>query len=62
MSKLLKLQKWLTLEQAARHLSGVCGEPVSEADVLRLGLDGHLKLSVYFVNHARGRGVASSFR
>jgi hypothetical protein len=28
---------------------------VSEADVLRFALDGHLTLSVYFVNHARGR-------
>jgi hypothetical protein len=55
MSKLLKLREWLTLEHAARHLSGVCGEPVSEADVLRLGLDGYLKLSVHFVNHAQAR-------
>lgn len=61
MKKLFKLKQWLTLEQAAHHLSGVCGEPVSEADVLRLGLDGHLKLSVYFVNHARARrGVVVS--
>ncbi|MFY9958032.1 hypothetical protein [Bradyrhizobium sp.] len=28
---------------------------MSEADVLRLALDGHLTLSVYFVNGARGR-------
>jgi hypothetical protein len=28
---------------------------VSEADLLRLALDGHLTLSVYFVNGARGR-------
>ena len=31
------------------------GEPVSEADVLQLGLDGHLKLSVNFVNGAVAR-------
>ena len=37
---------------SSKHLFG---EDVSEADVLRLGLDGHLKLSVNFVNGARGR-------
>ena len=31
------------------------GEDVREADVLRLALDGHLKLSVRFVNHASAR-------
>lgn len=51
-SKLFKLKQWLTLPEAARHLSGICGEEVTEADILRLALDGHLKLSVYFVNHA----------
>jgi hypothetical protein len=52
--KLLKLKEWLTVPDAARHLSILFGEAVSEADVLRLALDGHLTLSVYFVNHARG--------
>jgi hypothetical protein len=33
---------------AARHLSTLFGEEVREADVLRLGLDGHLTLSVLF--------------
>jgi hypothetical protein len=37
---------------AARHLSIVFGEEVTEADVLRLALDGRLRLSVYFVNGA----------
>ena len=46
MSKLFKLKEWLTVPDAAQHLSGVFGEPVTEADVLRLGLDGHYKLSV----------------
>lgn len=50
-SKLFKLKQWLTLHEAAKHLSGICGEEVTEADILRLGLDSHLKLSVYFVNH-----------
>jgi hypothetical protein len=55
MSKLLKLKKWLTVPEAARHLAIVFGEEVSESDVLRLALDGHLKLSVNFVNHAKAK-------
>lgn len=54
MGKLFQLKQWLTVPEAAGHLSSVLSEPVAEADVLRLGLDGHLKLSVNFVNHARG--------
>ena len=49
-SKLFKLREWLTLNDAARHLSIMFDEQVDEADVLRLALDGHLKLSVNFVN------------
>lgn len=55
MNKLFKLKKWLTVPEAARHLSGVFEEPVSEADVLRLCLDGHLTLSCNFVNGALAR-------
>jgi hypothetical protein len=51
--KLLKLKEWLTVPEAARHLSILFGEEVGEADVLRLALDGHLTLSVFFVNHAK---------
>jgi hypothetical protein len=53
--KLLNLKHWLTVPDAARHLSILLGEDVSEADVLRLALDGNLTLSVYFVNHTKGR-------
>lgn len=53
MKKLFALKKWLTLQEAARHLAIVFGEEVCEADVLRLALDGQLTLSVNFVNHAR---------
>ncbi|HRH14256.1 MAG TPA: hypothetical protein PK225_07870 [Azonexus sp.] len=55
MGKLFNLKEWLTVADAARHLSIVFGEDVTEADVLRLALDGRLRLSVYFVNHAIGR-------
>jgi hypothetical protein len=54
-SKLLKLKKWLTIPEAARHLSNLFDEEVSEADVLRLALDRHLKLSVNFVNQVYGK-------
>jgi len=49
-SKLFKLKEWLTVPDAAKHLSIAFGEDVSEADVLRLALDKRLKLSVNFVN------------
>jgi len=55
MGKLFNLKAWLTVVDAARHLSIVFGEEVTEADVLQLALDGHLKLSVNFVNHAVAR-------
>lgn len=52
MSKLFKLKEWLTIAEAAKHLSVAFGEEVTEADILRLGLDRKLILSVNFVNHA----------
>ena len=55
MGKLFKLKEWLTVADAARHLSIVFSEDVAEADVLRLALDGRLRLSVYFVNYATAR-------
>jgi hypothetical protein len=55
LKKLLKLKDWLTVPDAARHLSILFGEDVTEADVLRFGLDGRLTLSAYFVNPKFGR-------
>lgn len=55
MGKLFNLKEWLTVADAARHLSIVFGEDMTEADVLRLALDRRLRLSVYFVNHATAR-------
>ena len=55
MSKLFNLKEWLTVAESAQHLSIVFGEDVTEADVLRLALDRRLRLSVNFVNGARGR-------
>jgi hypothetical protein len=50
LKKLLNLKKWVTVPEAARHLSLHFGEDVSEADVLHLALDGQLKLSLNLVN------------
>jgi hypothetical protein len=54
-SKLFKLKEWVTIPDAARHLSQIVNEPVSEADILQMALDGHLKLSVHFPNRAKAR-------
>ena len=48
--KLLKLRDSLTVPDAARHLSILLGDEVTEAHVLRFALDGRLTLSVDFVN------------
>lgn len=50
MRKLENFKDWLTIEDAAKRLSVSAGEDISEAEILRLGLDRHLTLSVYFVN------------
>ncbi|QOY94973.1 hypothetical protein IM543_03480 [Massilia sp. UMI-21] len=55
MGKLFKLKQWLTLPQTAQHLTIICGEQVTEADVLQLALDRKLRISVYFLNHAKAR-------
>lgn len=55
MGKLFNLREWLTVAEAARHLTSLFGEEVVEADVLRLALDGRLTLSVNFINHATAR-------
>ena len=55
MSKLFKLKEWLTLDEAANHISTVLGEPVTLADIYRLALDKHIKLSANFVNGAQAK-------
>ncbi len=52
MSKLLELKKWLTVPEAAERLSTIFKDKVTEADVFRLALDGHLVLSINLVNGA----------
>lgn len=62
MSKLFELKKWHTVADAAKYLSISFDEAVTEADVYRLALEGQLRLSVNFVNHAEAyRGVFISW-
>lgn len=53
MVKIFKLREWFTIAEAARHLSDLFDDKLTEADVLRFGLDGHLRLSVNLLNHAK---------
>ena len=48
------LRGWLTIRDAAAQLSKGSGKTVTEAQVLLLGLEGHLTLSVNFVNDVAG--------
>ena len=52
---LRKLREWLTLDEAASELSTALAEHVSIADVLRLVLDGQLKLSICLPAKTRAR-------
>jgi hypothetical protein len=55
MNRLRKFKEWHSVDDAARYLEIGLGERVTSADVLRLALDGHLKLSVHLVNGAFAR-------
>ena len=55
MNKLFKLKQWLNIDETAHHLSSILGETVEKKDIFRLALDGHLSLSVDFVNHTQAR-------
>lgn len=55
MNKLFTLREWLTLPEAVKHISTLCNEEVSTADIFRLALDGKIRLSMNFVNYASVR-------
>jgi hypothetical protein len=57
MSKLFKLKEWLTLEEAASHISDVLGESFTLTDIYQFALSGHLVLSVNFVNNVKAKKV-----
>jgi hypothetical protein len=52
---LRRLRDWLTVSEAATELSKALGEPVTDAAVLRLGIDGHLALSLYLPGEVKAR-------
>jgi hypothetical protein len=58
-SALLKLREWLSLEEAADELSTRLGDLAKPADVLRLALDDHLKLSVILPPGTEAMSVAN---
>lgn len=53
MSKLLLLKEWITLTEAANHLTSIFNEEVSVADIYRFALSGNLVLSAHLVNHGQ---------
>lgn len=57
MEKLLDLTEWLPIEDAAKRLSDILDEKINQAEVLRLVLDGHLPLTVNFLNGAFARAA-----
>lgn len=54
-SKLLKHKEWVTVAEAARLLTDSFDEVITEADVLRLALNGKIILSVNFLSGAQGK-------
>ncbi|MBH0050975.1 MULTISPECIES: hypothetical protein [unclassified Pseudoalteromonas] len=54
MKKTDKFREWLSLENAAARISKEINENITVNDLYRLALDGHLKLSMYFVNDGYG--------
>ncbi|CAI2299500.1 hypothetical protein [Vibrio parahaemolyticus] len=49
MSKLFKLRKFFTIDEAREYLCNTLEEKVTQADVYRFALDGHLTISVKFL-------------
>ena len=57
MSKLLKLRDWVTVSDAARHLSISLGEEVRSTDLYHFALEGCMVLSVRCIEPVAGRRV-----
>ena len=49
-STLFKMKQWLSLADAAKYLSIVCSQEVTEADILQFAINGQLELSLYLIN------------
>ncbi len=57
-SKLSKLKRWLSLDEAAKTMSTLLGEQVDIKDLYRFAIDGHLTLSINFLNDTPVRKVS----
>ena len=55
------MKEWLSLKEAAKHLSATHQEEVSVADILKLAINNHLILSVRFLNNVNIRDVTVDF-
>lgn len=53
--KLFQLKQWLTIRDAAKQLSALLNEDVSEVDLYQLALDEKITISVYFPNGANAK-------
>ncbi len=60
MSTLSSPKEWVTLAEAARHMSEIFSEEVTEVDMLQLALDGELTLSLDLLDGADARRCAPS--
>lgn len=54
-SKLFKLKNWMTIKDAAKYLCVAFEDEVSESDVIQLGLEGELVISVDFIGGCYAR-------
>lgn len=55
MSIKYKLREWLTVQEAAKHLSISFGEDITEADILRLAIEGALSLSIHLLEPVKAQ-------
>ena len=58
MSTLSSPKEWVTLAEAARHMSEIFAEEVTETDMLQLAVDGELVLSIDLIDGAAARRCA----
>ena len=58
MNKLLKLKKYLSINDSADYLSATLEEKVSIADIYELSLEGHLAISIRLTNQAYAKKVS----
>ncbi|WP_440879260.1 hypothetical protein [Vibrio natriegens] len=58
MSKLWKINSWLSLGEGAQTISTLLGESVDISDLYRFALDGHINLSINLINPTPVRKVS----